>query len=94
MCGSIRSPFTASLYSDKGKFQSDLSAARNVNMSECALNQNSLQMTLNHRVPGSSLGATTSDFRHLVVILHFDTVVICYSDKAAGFVRSARRHGF
>jgi hypothetical protein len=30
--------FTASLYSDKGKFHSDLNAARNVNMSEYALN--------------------------------------------------------
>jgi hypothetical protein len=38
-------PFAASLYSDKGKFYSDLSAARNVNMSECALNQNSLRLT-------------------------------------------------
>lgn len=40
----------ASLYSDKGKFHSDLNAARNVNMSECALNQNSLQLTLNQRL--------------------------------------------
>jgi hypothetical protein len=38
----------ASLYSDKGKFNSDLNAARNVNMSEYALNQSSLRMTLNH----------------------------------------------
>jgi hypothetical protein len=40
--------FKASLYSDNGKFRSDLSAARNVNMSECALNQSSLRLTLNH----------------------------------------------
>ena len=54
----------ASLYSDKGKFYSDLSAAGNVNMSECALNQKNLQKTLNHRVPGSSPGApTTQSFR-------------------------------
>jgi hypothetical protein len=32
----------------------------NVNMSECALNQNSLQLTLNHRVPGSSPAAPTT----------------------------------
>ena len=38
--------FTTALYSDKGEFHSDLNAARNVNMSECALNQSSLQMTL------------------------------------------------
>jgi hypothetical protein len=38
--------FTASLYSDKEEFHSDLSVARNVNMSECALNQSSLRMTL------------------------------------------------
>jgi hypothetical protein len=31
--------FTTSLYSDKGKFHNDLNAARDVNMSECALNQ-------------------------------------------------------
>jgi hypothetical protein len=51
----------ASLYSDKGKFHSDLNAARNVNMSEYALNQSSLRMTLNHRVPGPSPGAPTND---------------------------------
>jgi hypothetical protein len=44
--------FTASQYSDIEEFHSDLSVARNVNMSECALNKSSLRMTLNHRVPG------------------------------------------
>ena len=60
-------PLTASLYSDKEKFNRDLRAARNVNMSECALNQSSLQMTLNHRVPGSSPGAPTSPSKNLAV---------------------------
>jgi len=59
MCGRSDHCFTASLYSDKGKFHIDLNAARNVNMSEYALNQSSLRMTLNHRVPGSSPGAPT-----------------------------------
>jgi hypothetical protein len=52
-------------YSDKRKFRRDLSAARNVNISEWALFQNSLQMTLNHRVPGSSPGAPTKPFKSL-----------------------------
>src|SRR6202011_6289206 len=51
--------FTSSPYSDKGKFPGDLHAARIMNMSEYALNQSSLRMTLNHRVPGSSPGAPT-----------------------------------
>src|ERR1700730_895170 len=51
--------FTTSLYSDKGKFHSDLDAARIMNMSEYALNQSSLRMNLIHRVPGSSPGAPT-----------------------------------
>jgi len=55
--------FTTALYSDKGKFHSDLNAARNVNVSEYALNHSNLRMTLNHRVPGSSLGAPTKPFK-------------------------------
>lgn len=60
--------FTTSLNSDKGKFHSDVSATRNVNMSECALNQNSLRLTLNHRVSGSSLGAPTKPFKNLAAV--------------------------
>jgi hypothetical protein len=41
---------TAFLDSDEGKFHGDLNAARNVNMPEYALNQSSLQMTLNRRL--------------------------------------------
>jgi hypothetical protein len=52
-------------YSDKEKFTNDLTAARNENMSEYALKQNSLQVTLNHRVPGSSPGAPTKHFKGL-----------------------------
>jgi hypothetical protein len=59
--------FTTSLYSDKGKFHSDLHAARIMNMSEYALNQSSLRMTLNHRVPGSSPGAPTKSFKNLAI---------------------------
>jgi len=57
----------ASLYSDKGKFRSDLSAARNVNMSECALNQSTLQMPLSQQVPASSSGGAHRNSRRLRV---------------------------
>jgi hypothetical protein len=56
--------FTTAMDSDKGIFPSDLNAARNVNMSD-ALNQNSLRMSLNHRVPGSSHGAPTKVFKDI-----------------------------
>jgi hypothetical protein len=65
LCGSIRLLFNGLLYSDKGKFHSDLNGVRNMNISEYALNQTSLRMTLNHRVPGSSPGAPTKLFKDL-----------------------------
>jgi hypothetical protein len=43
-------PFNGNRCSDKGKFHSDAGAARDVNMSKCALNQRSLQMPLNQRL--------------------------------------------
>jgi hypothetical protein len=52
-------------HSDKGKFANDFSVAQNENM---WLNQNSLRRTLNHRVPGSSLGAPTKLFKQLASV--------------------------
>ena len=73
---------TTSLLFRQGKFHSDLSAARNVNMSECALNQNSIRLTLNHRVPGSSTGARSPQINdlHPTPKLHSDTrsAAICW----------------
>src|ERR1700675_4623295 len=92
MCGRSDHCFTASLYSDKGIFHSDLNAARNVNMSEYALKQNSLRLTLNHRVPGSSPGAPTKLFKGLAGIRGF------HSDKLWPVIPTKRlvlfaRHG-
>ena len=72
LCGSIRPLFQGSPYSDKGKFHSDLNAARTVNMSEYALNKGGLQLTLNHRVPGSSPGAPTIAIAEVSCIFTLD----------------------
>src|SRR5436305_1714336 len=54
-------------YSDKGKFYSHLSAARNVNISEYAWKSKGLRLNLNHWVPRSSPGAPTKPFKDLAV---------------------------
>src|SRR4051812_26956560 len=52
-------------YSDRQDFFSIINASQIENKSEWALKSNEIQMTLNHRVPGSSPGAPTKPFKHL-----------------------------
>jgi hypothetical protein len=59
MCGSVRSPLYGIALFRQRKIHGDLSAARNVNTSERALNQGSLQLTRNHRIPGSTPATPT-----------------------------------